>query len=88
MPTAQTRRIPKGGRASEASVPSLSPDTLMTATLSLTRLSRNPPYLCVSFFFFFFFDFFRATLVAYGGSQARGRIGDVAASLSQSHSRI
>ena len=29
----------------------------------------------------FFFFLFRATLAAYGGSQARGRIGDVAAGL-------
>ena len=38
------------------------------------------------FFFFFFFCLFRATLMAYGGSQARGLIGAVAASLCQSHS--
>ena len=39
--------------------------------------------------FFFFFGLFAiswATPVAYGGSQARGRIGAVAASLRQSHS--
>ena len=35
--------------------------------------------------FFCLFDFSRATPVAYGGSQARGRIGSVAASLRQSH---
>ena len=38
------------------------------------------------FFFFFFFLSFRATSVAYGGSQARGRIGTVAAGLHYSHS--
>ena len=38
------------------------------------------------FFFFFFFCLFRATPVAYGGFQARGLIGAVAASLHQSHS--
>ena len=32
-----------------------------------------------SLFFFFFFDLFRATPVAYGGSQARGLIGATAA---------
>ena len=40
-------------------------------------------------FFFFFFCLFAiswATPVAYGGSQARGPIGAVAASLCQSHS--
>ena len=41
------------------------------------------------FFFFFFFVFLLflwATPSAYGGSQARGRIGAVAAGLHQSHS--
>ena len=36
--------------------------------------------------FFGLFDFPRATPVAYGGSQARGRIGAVAAGLHHSHS--
>ena len=35
--------------------------------------------------FFFFFCLFRATLVTYGSSQARGRIGALAASLHHSH---
>ena len=42
-----------------------------------------------SFFFFFFFGFFifsRAVPAAYGGSQARGLIGAVAAGLCHSHS--
>ena len=41
-----------------------------------------------NFFFFFFclFAFSRATSVAYGGSQARGLIGAVAAGLHHSHS--
>ena len=46
-------------------------------------------YIC-SFFFsflFFFFVFPRATLAAYGGSQARGLIWAVAASLHHSNSR-
>jgi len=38
---------------------------------------------CFSFFFFLFLLF-----RAYGGSQARGRIGAVAASLRQSHSSV
>ena len=40
------------------------------------------------FFFFFFFVFclFRAAPAAHGGSQARGLIGAVDASLHQSHS--
>ena len=37
-------------------------------------------------FFFFFFGLFRASLVAYGGSQARGRFGAAAAGLHHSHS--
>ena len=36
----------------------------------------------------FIFVFFRAALVAYAGSQARGRIGSVAAGLHHSHSNI
>ena len=40
-----------------------------------------------SFFFFFLtFSLFRATPMPYGGSQARGLMGAVAASLCQSHS--
>ena len=37
-------------------------------------------------FFFFFFLLFRAIPVAYGGSQARGLIGAVAAGLHYGHS--
>ena len=40
------------------------------------------------FFFFCLFAFSRATPEAYGGSQASGRIGAVAASLRQSHSNV
>ena len=59
------------------------------------------PYICWPFMFpllwntctslcsiFFFFLLFGATLVAYGGSQARGLIGTVAACLRHSHSNI
>ena len=38
------------------------------------------------FYFFCLFIFSRATPPAYGGSQARGQIGAVAAGLRQSHS--
>ena len=38
------------------------------------------------FFFFFFFCLFRATLVAYGSSQARGQIRAAAVGLHHSHS--
>ena len=37
-------------------------------------------------FHFFFFGLFRAALMAYGGFQARGRIGAVATGLCQRHS--
>ena len=36
-------------------------------------------------FYFFLFCLFRAALMTYGGSQARGRIGGVAAGLCHSH---
>ena len=42
--------------------------------------------ICQRFFFFFSSFFFRVEPVAYEGSQARGRIRDVAAGLCQSHS--
>ena len=51
------------------------------------------PLLCfyileVISFFFFFLLVFRAALTVYGGSQARGRIGAVAACLHHSHSNV
>ena len=53
--------------------------------LILTKVS-----LALFLFFFFFFLFFfassRAAPTAYGGSQARGQIGAVAAGLHHSHS--
>ena len=39
-------------------------------------------------FFFFFFCLFTAVPVAYGGSQARGRIGAAAVSLCHGHSNV
>jgi len=47
---------------------------------------QQPELLQVGFFFFFFLCLFRATLVAYGRSQARGQIGATAAGLHHSHS--
>ena len=47
----------------------------------------GPFFLNVGLFLFFFLPF-RAAPVAYGGSQARGRIGATAAGLGHSHSRI
>ena len=47
----------------------------------------NPmPMLSTLYFFFCLFAFSGAAPVAYGGSQARGLIGAVAASLHHSHS--
>ena len=43
-------------------------------------------FVVVVWLFFFVCLFFRATLVAYGGFQPRGRMGAVAAGLHQSHS--
>ena len=43
-------------------------------------------FVCFLVFLSFVFCLFRATLSAYGGSQARGLIGATAASLHQSHS--
>ena len=40
------------------------------------------------FFFFVFFFFFRVVPAAYGGYQARGPVGAVAASLYHSHSNM
>ena len=39
-------------------------------------------------FIYLFFCLFRAAFVAYGGFQARGQIGAVAASLNHSHSNV
>ena len=52
--------------------------------------SQSPLQILFFFFFFFFFFFciFRATPVAYGGSQAKGPIGATAASLYHCHSNM
>ena len=54
--------------------------------LSCWRPSFNP--LKRTWAIFFFFGLFRAAPTAYGGSQARGVIGAVAASLNHSHSNV
>ena len=68
----------------------MTPFCLMFGILFLSLLF----FFFFSFFFFFFFFFFfwsfvfclfRATLAAYGGSQARGRVGPTAAGLHYSH---
>jgi len=61
----------------------------MTDSSNVFPLCHVPVvYMFCSFFFFFlvFFAISWAAPAAYGGSQARGRIGAVAASLRQSHS--
>ena len=47
-----------------------------------------PGYFHVTFFFFCLFAVSWAAPAAYGGSQARGLVGAVAASLRQSHSNV
>jgi len=61
------------------------PDEVTLEVIS-TVLRREWCGFCSFFFFFFFFVFSKATLAAYGGSQARGLIGAVATGLHQSHS--
>ena len=56
-------------------IPPIKPKLLDFLSLSLSL-----------FFFLVFFAFSRAAPSAYGGSQARGRIGALAAGLHQSHS--
>ena len=51
-----------------------------------SSFSVSGSFFCLFCFFWFFFLRFRATPVAYGGSQARGQIRDTAASLHHSHS--
>ena len=54
-------------------------------TLAPTTLCRS---FCLFVFHFFLFAFFRAIPMAYGSSQARGRIEAIAASLHHSHSNV
>ena len=53
------------------------------ATVYIRRVSRH----CAFFFFFVFLLFLWAVPTAYGGSQARGRIGAIATGLCHSHTR-
>ena len=57
---------------------------LAISFLCILHCEKKKFLLLFSFFFFFFFCLFRATLAAYGGSQARGLIGG--AGLHHSHS--
>ena len=45
-------------------------------------------YLFIIYLFILSFAFSRASLMAYGGSQARGQIGAVATGLCQGHSNV
>ena len=54
----------------------------------LNNRGLNSVGLLIHGYFFLPFFFFRATLVAYGGSQARGWMGAAAVSLHHSHSII
>ena len=54
-----------------------------------SRLTRLLKIRALTFYFILSFClFFRATPAVYGGSQARGLIGAVAAGLRQSHSNL
>ena len=53
---------------------------------SLSSSQKNLDFF--SFFFFFSFWLFRTTHMAYGSSQAKGRIGATAAGLHHSHSNL
>ena len=65
----------------------LHPFILSKTKLSICALTYSTPFSQTFFFFFFcLFAFSRAAPMAYGGSQARGLIKAVAASLHQSHS--
>ena len=56
--------------------------------LVLVRMSVGLPLQMPNIFLFFIFCLFRGTPMAHGSSQARDRIGDVAASLHHSHSNM
>ena len=65
------------------------PDTIFRKSIrTLFFIVFNPLGFCNLYLFIFFwlFSFSRAAPAAYGGSQASGLIGAVAAGLSQSHS--
>ena len=61
------------------------------ASSSLCSRSFTPTsqyvYLFIFFVFFFFFNLFRTAPLAYGGSQAKGLTGPVAAGLCHCHSK-
>ena len=68
----------------------LHPGTVLGSLHQLSHLLCRTIFIVPILFyfmsFFFFFFFFRASPVAYGGSQARGLIGAIAADLRNSHS--
>ena len=63
-------------------------NTKVVERVDLKTYHKKKIFFKLKFFFFCLFAFSRATPAAYGGSQARGLIGAVAASLSQSHSNV
>ena len=79
-----TGLLPSEG-VKEGFVPGLSPWLIVSG-----YPCPNFPFclLLLLLLLFFFFCLFRAALMAYGGSQARGRIGAVAASLHHSHGNV
>ena len=52
--------------------------------VAVAVISNESITICVTFLTFFFFGLFRAALLAYGSSQARGPTGVIAAGLHHS----
>ena len=61
--------------------------TCIDAFIIIQCLSLSLSFV-IDFVFFLFSLLFRATPTAYGGSQARGQIGAIAAGLHHSHSNV
>ena len=59
---------------------------LLKSLVPFFYILQTGDHVNIFFFFFCLFAFSWAALAAYGGSQARGRIGAIATSLRQSHS--
>ena len=57
---------------------------ILQLNILLVSVSLHPPIFCL--FFFFFLAISWASSAAYAGSQVRGRIAAIAASLRHSHS--
>ena len=62
---------------------------IFSIMMASSRLNKKMGFSLVFYsLFYFIFLLFRATPAAYGGSQARGQIGAVAARVHHSHSNL